>query len=112
MVFKNTLDQQDLTDFVSYTSRQQVVKDLNKFYDSLPALNNEEIKATWNNEEQPMPENHFNGYVMVMANMRATREVLANRCTMSEDSGTDQFPDILKNYSKYSFWKNNYTKFR
>jgi hypothetical protein len=112
MIFKNTLDSADLESFVAYTANQQIVKDLNDYYDSLAMLSDEEIKATWNKDEVPYPEDHFGGLAMITANMRATREVLANRCTMVEDSGTDQFPNILVNYSKYSFWKENYTKFR
>lgn len=112
MIFKQTLAEDDLNEFINYTSNQQIVKDLNDYYENLPTLTDAEMKKTLKEEDTPFPENDFNGYVMVIAKMRATREVLANRCTMNDDNATDQYPNILTDYSKYSFWKKNYTKFR
>ncbi|WP_316795311.1 hypothetical protein [Pedobacter agri] len=111
-VFEKTLDAEDMQEFKSYTANQQEVSDLSSFNDSRPDLTDEELKLSWSEDDHPFPDQKFNGLVLILAKMRATREVMANHCTMVEQEFAGDFSNLLKKHSKYSFWKEIYTKIK
>lgn len=112
-VFRNALDKEDLEEFVKYTGQSSIVNDLISYYNGMPNLLEDDIQKTWSNEDGPIPDTYFEGYIQILAKMRISKEMLANRCTLKNELSEVSYPEaFFNNYSKYTYWKNIYSKIK
>lgn len=111
-VFKNSLQPNDYQIFQQYSNAQQIVSDLNAFYDSQETLSDEQIKATWAVDDGELPEKLNWGFMQTVAKLRAIKEILANHCTLTNRDDEEMPDDFLEKHSSLVFWQKNYTKIK
>jgi len=108
VAIKKTFKDGDMSLFTEAEPIKSELQSLDEVYDSFPNLSDDEIKSTWT-EEGPRPDRHLIGYAQLVAQMRVTSEMLANKFTV------DNTEDLTKNVktdlgllTRYSFWRDNY----
>ncbi|MFD2871905.1 hypothetical protein ACFS5N_05465 [Mucilaginibacter ximonensis] len=111
-IVKNSLSTEDLNLFKKFSGEQQVVSDLDAFYDSQDDLTLDEITSSWSKEDGVFPETHQLAYLQTIAKVRAMKEVLANHCTLTQQSTEDVPDDFLEKNSSLKFWQQHYQKLK
>jgi len=108
IAIKKTFKDNEMALFMEADPIKFELDSLDEIYNSFPDLSDDEIDQTWT--EAGRPQNHLVGYGQMIAQMRITNEVLANKFAVdnTEEILTNNIKTDLGIATKYSFWKDNY----
>ncbi|WP_190808733.1 hypothetical protein [Flagellimonas sp. S3867] len=106
---KNSMSKEDFDLFKNYSLKTDKVRDLDNFYNEQEDMTDEEILASWKEEETI--DNIEAGYFLLTAKYRAISEILASKCTFDAQKNVDEsLEPLVRELGSYSWWKSNYKK--
>ncbi len=104
---KKSFKDDDLSLFIEQPEINGELLSLDNTYNSFPDLTDEEIRETWT--EEGKLQNFKVGYAQLLAKMRVTNEILANKFSVEgQDILFKNIKTDLGQAIKYSFWRDNY----
>ncbi len=77
-IFRNSLRPKDYNAFKKITDESSDVQGLISWCESLPDITDDEIKASWNKEDGPIPEDSKIAWLLIVSKMRCIKEALAS----------------------------------
>ncbi|MGD8780451.1 MAG: hypothetical protein PVH88_15980 [Ignavibacteria bacterium] len=105
---KYSLDGNELKLFEEYTKHSEDVQNYESFYNSQKTLSEEEIRATWDEEEELRTLE--NGYIMIIAKARAIHEITASKCSFDAQKNEKAIHEsMIDKIDKFDWWRNNYS---